>query len=473
VKTLVLLAVVGLGAQLVDGSLGMAYGVTSTTLLLAIGTNPAAASATVHLAEIGTTLASGLSHWKFGNVDWRVVLRVGVPGAIGAFAGATVLSRLSTEVAAPVMSLILLALGIYLLVRFTLRGIDRRNLGKPLRKRFLTPLGLVAGFVDATGGGGWGPVGTPALLASGRLEPRKVIGSIDTSEFLVALASSLGFLLALGSQGVNVVWVLGLLAGGLVAAPIAAWLVRHIPPRLLGSLVGGVIVVTNIRTLLKSDWIDAADPVRYGVYAVLYAVWALAFVHSFRQYRKERALEPVAEPNVAAEASAVEAQPASSCASSSGGRPGSGRSGRGSGRPLRCIPAQVSATESRTGRLGRPSARAREVSTSQAVRAVPSASHSGRCAHSCTPAASRSSSGIVTHSTSPPVTSRQRSSRPPSVVMPAGPVVFTAPPWPRSAIATSQPARSRASTTAIGRSRCSGTTTRPPWAIRSSHQPRR
>jgi uncharacterized membrane protein YfcA len=312
VKTLVLLAVVGLGAQLVDGSLGMAYGVTSTTLLLAIGTNPAAASATVHLAEIGTTLASGLSHWKFGNVDWRVVLRVGVPGAIGAFAGATVLSRLSTEVAAPVMSLILLALGSYLLGRFTLRGIDRRNLGKPLRKRFLTPLGLVAGFVDATGGGGWGPVGTPALLASGRLEPRKVIGSIDTSEFLVALAASLGFLLALGDQGINALWVVGLLLGGLIAAPIAAWLVRHIPPRLLGSLVGGVIVVTNIRTLLKSDWIDAADPVRYGVYAVLYAVWALAVVHSFRQYRKDRALEPVAEPNVAAEASAVEAQPASS-----------------------------------------------------------------------------------------------------------------------------------------------------------------
>ena len=194
-KTLVLLALVGLGAQLVDGSLGMAYGVTSTTLLLAIGTNPAVASATIHLAEIGTTLASGLAHWKFGNVDWKVVAKVGVPGAVGAFAGATFLSHLSTEVAAPVMSLILVSLGVYLLVRFTLRGIDRRNLGKPMRKRFLGPLGLVAGFVDATGGGGWGPVGTPALLASGRMEPRKVIGSIDTSEFLVALAASLGFLL--------------------------------------------------------------------------------------------------------------------------------------------------------------------------------------------------------------------------------------------------------------------------------------
>src|SRR5687768_18031640 len=133
----------------------MAYGVTSTTLLLAIGTNPAAASATVHLAEIGTTLASGLSHWKFGNVDWKVVAKIGVPGAVGAFAGATFLSYLSTEVAAPVMSLILLTLGAYILIRFTLRGIDRRHLGKPMRKRFLGPLGLVAGFVDATGGAGW------------------------------------------------------------------------------------------------------------------------------------------------------------------------------------------------------------------------------------------------------------------------------------------------------------------------------
>src|SRR5215217_399113 len=269
----------------------MAYGVTSSTLLLAIGTNPAMASATVHFAEIGTTLASGLAHWKFGNVDWKVVAKIGLPGAMGAFAGATVLSNLSTEIAAPVMSLILLTLGVYILVRFTLRGIDRRNLGKPMRKLFLGPLGLVAGFVDATGGGGWGPVGTPAILASGRMEPRKVIGSIDTSEFLVAVAASLGFLVALGSQGVDPVWAAGLLAGGLVAAPIAAWLVRHIPPRMLGSLVGGMIVLTNTRTLLNSDWIDASDPVRYGVYAVIYVLWAAAVVHSFREFRKDRALE--------------------------------------------------------------------------------------------------------------------------------------------------------------------------------------
>ena len=313
-KTLILLALAGLGAQLVDGSLGMAYGVTSTTLLLALGTNPAAASATIHLAEIGTTLASGLSHWKFGNVDWKVVAKVGLPGAVGAFAGATFLSSISTELAAPVMSLILVSLGAYILVRFTLRGIDRRNIGKPIRKRFLGPLGLVAGFVDATGGGGWGPVGTPALLSSGRMEPRKVIGSIDTSEFLVALAASLGFLFALGSQGIDPLWVAGLLAGGLVAAPIAAWLVRHIPPRLLGSLVGGMIVITNVRTLLRSEWVGASDIVSYAIYAVLFAVWVAAVVHSYRQYRQDAALESadavaeVAERNLAhaAEGSAFE-----------------------------------------------------------------------------------------------------------------------------------------------------------------------
>jgi uncharacterized membrane protein YfcA len=291
VKTLIVLALAGLGAQLVDGSLGMGYGVTSTTLLLALGTNPAAASATVHLAEIGTNLASGLSHWRFGNVDWKVVAKIGVPGAVGAFAGATVLSNLSTEVAAPVMSVILLALGLYLLIRFTLRGIDKRHLGKPMRKRFLAPLGLAAGFVDATGGGGWGPVSTPAILASGRLEPRKTIGSIDTSEFLVSVAASLGFLFALGDQGINLLWVLGLLAGGLVAAPLAAWLVRYVPPRLLGAGVGGMIVLTNAKSLLNSDWIDASDPVRYAAYAVIYLVWAAAVAYSFNEYRKDRALE--------------------------------------------------------------------------------------------------------------------------------------------------------------------------------------
>ncbi|GAA2579951.1 sulfite exporter TauE/SafE family protein [Winogradskya consettensis] len=287
-RRLLLLALVGLGAQLVDGSLGMAYGVTSTTLLLAIGTNPAAASATVHLAEIGTTLMSGFSHWRFGNVDWRVVLKIGLPGAVGAFAGATFLSGLDTATAAPLMSIILLVLGLYVFIRFTTLGLPKGNLGKPLRKRFLAPLGVVAGFVDATGGGGWGPVGTPAILASGRLEPRKTIGSIDTSEFLVAIAASIGFFVGIGSEDINLTWVLALLLGGVIAAPVAAWLVRHIPPRVLGSAVGGVIILTNVRTLLRSDWIDAPDAVRYSVYAVIYVVWAAALAYSIGQYRKHR-----------------------------------------------------------------------------------------------------------------------------------------------------------------------------------------
>ena len=294
-RKLVLLALVGLGAQLVDGSLGMAYGVTSTTLLLAINTSPAAASATVHLAEIGTTLVSGASHWRFGNVDWPVVLKIGVPGAVGAFAGATFLSGLSTETAEPVMASILLVLGLYILIRFTLRGLRRDQLGKPLRKRFLGPLGVVAGFVDATGGGGWGPVGTPAILASGRLEPRKTIGSIDTSEFLIAVAASIGFLVGIEGEGVKADWVTALLIGGIIAAPIAAWLVRHIPPRVLGSAVGGLIVLTNTRTILRSDWIDAPDGVRYAFYAVIYAVWAVALAYSIRRHLAERDLEPPAE----------------------------------------------------------------------------------------------------------------------------------------------------------------------------------
>ncbi|MFW0797378.1 sulfite exporter TauE/SafE family protein [Gordonia sp. CPCC 205515] len=287
-RTIVLIGLVGFAAQLVDGSLGMAYGVTTTTLLLAIGTNPAAASATVHLAEIGTTLVSGVSHWKFGNVDWKVVRRIAIPGAIGAFLGATILSKLSTEAAAPIMAIILLLLGVYILVRFTFSGIPRHNLGKPLRKRFLGPLGFVAGFVDATGGGGWGPVGTPAILASGRLEPRKVIGSIDTSEFIIALAASLGFLLSLGSQGINFAWVGAILVGGVLAAPIAAWLVRHIPPRLLGASVGGLIVLTNTRSLFRSDLLDVPQPVQTGVYALIVVAWAAAFAYSLRQYLRDR-----------------------------------------------------------------------------------------------------------------------------------------------------------------------------------------
>ncbi|GAB7047296.1 sulfite exporter TauE/SafE family protein [Catenuloplanes indicus] len=287
-RKLVVLALVGFAAQLVDGALGMGYGVTSTTLLLVAGLSPASASASVHLAEIGTTLAAGTAHWRFGNVDWRVVRRIALPGALGAFLGATVLSRLSTEAAEPWMAGILLALGIYLLVRFA-RPIGRVINRSPLRSRFLAPLGLVAGFVDATGGGGWGPVATPSLLVSGRMEPRKVIGSVDTSEFVVAMAASIGFLLGLGTSGF--VWgtVLALLAGGLIAAPIAAWLVRIVPAQLLGAVVGGMIVLTNARTLLKS--FDITGGATTAVYAVIVTGWLVAAALAVRALRRSRRTE--------------------------------------------------------------------------------------------------------------------------------------------------------------------------------------
>jgi hypothetical protein len=239
----------------------------------------------VHLAEVGTTAVAGISHWRFGNVDWRTVRRIGIPGAIGAFLGAVVLSSLSAEVAKPWMAGFLLALGAYILCRFTLFGPRKPTGRRYVRGRYLVPLGLGAGFVDATGGGGWGPVATPTILASGRYEPRKVIGSLDTSEFVVALAASIGFLLALGSQGVAWTYVGALLIGGVLAAPLAAWLVRHVTPALLGASVGGLILVTNARTLF--DVHDVSGDVRNLVYLALAGIWIASATVVVRRARRK------------------------------------------------------------------------------------------------------------------------------------------------------------------------------------------
>jgi uncharacterized membrane protein YfcA len=248
-RKLLVLGFVGLLAQLVDGSLGMAYGVTSTTLLLAVGVAPAAASAAVHFSEIGTSLVSGASHHKLGNVDWRTVSVLALPGFVGAFAGATFLSSLDGDLAKPVVAVILLSLGVYVIYRFLRLGGRRPTFKTRPSVGFLAPMGLFGGALDAVGGGGWGPVGTTTLLSSGRLEPRKVVGSIDTSEFVVAVGGSLGFLLALGSQGIDWGYAGALLAGGVVAAPIAAWLVKHLAARVLGVAAGGLIVLTNATTV--------------------------------------------------------------------------------------------------------------------------------------------------------------------------------------------------------------------------------
>jgi uncharacterized membrane protein YfcA len=300
-RSLVLLGIVGLVAQLVDGSLGMAYGVTSSTMLLAVGVAPAAASAAVHFSELGTTLISGASHWKFGNVDWRTVGILAIPGGVGAFFGATFLANLDGDLAKPWVALLLTGLGLYVLYRFLRLGGRRPQFKSRPSVFFLAPLGVVAGLMDAIGGGGWGPVGTTSLLSSGRLEPRKVIGSIDTSEFVVSVGASLGFLLALGSQGINFTWALALLAGGVIAAPIAAWVVRHLAPRVLGVAAGGFIVLVNAQTLLESWFgMDETSTTGWVIVGALAVVWVSLIANAVVAERASK--RAVATPEVTGDA---------------------------------------------------------------------------------------------------------------------------------------------------------------------------
>jgi uncharacterized membrane protein YfcA len=268
---LLTVALAGFGAQMVDGSLGMGYGVTSSTLLIAIGLAPAMASASVHLAEIGTSAASAYSHARMGNVDKTVLRRIALPGAVGAFAGATVLSNLSTQAARPWASTLLLILGVYVLFRFLRHRTVALKRGRP-GTRFLAPLGLIGGFVDATGGGGWGPVTTPALLANGRMAPNRVIGTMNAAEFLVAVAASLGFLFGLGLAAIDWRILVPLMIGGIIAAPIAAWIAHRLPMRIMGVTVGGMIIFTNTFTVMKAFGVsgDIVAP----TLIVLGAIWA-------------------------------------------------------------------------------------------------------------------------------------------------------------------------------------------------------
>lgn len=305
-RQLIVLGVVGFLAQLVDGSLGMGYGVTSSSLLLATGLTPALASASVHFAELGTNAASGISHWRLGNVDRRLVWRLGVPGAVGAFLGATLLSHLSTAAAAPIMAGILAALGVYILVRFAWRPPPVSHARtSPHRRRFLVPLGFLGGFVDATGGGGWGPVSTTTLLSAGRTAPRTVIGSVDTSELLVTVSASVAFVLGLGASGIHLGYVGVLLVGGLLAAPVAAWLVSRLPARILGGAVGAMIVLTNAPTLLSA--VGAVRIPAQATYAAVLLVWAILLAVLVRRYLapgpaevEESAVEPLPEAHPAA-----------------------------------------------------------------------------------------------------------------------------------------------------------------------------
>ncbi len=297
-RSLLIFTLVGVGAQLVDGALGMAFGVTATTLLVLSSVGAAQASAAVHLAEVGTTLASGLSHWRFKNIDWPLVAKLGLPGAVGAFLGATVLSSLSTEHAAPLMAAILMAIGAYVLLRFSLRTpIAVRGRGTRHGAKFLAPLGLFGGFIDASGGGGWGPVTTSTLLSQGKTAPRTVIGSVSASEFLVSISASLGFLVGLRDEFFqNWPVVVGLMVGGVIAAPIAAWLVSRISPALLGTGVGGVIVLTNSQKLVH--FFDIQWPWSTAIYTLIVVAWVSLVVYAWRVSRAPKTVPaPVSEPD--------------------------------------------------------------------------------------------------------------------------------------------------------------------------------
>jgi uncharacterized membrane protein YfcA len=283
---LIAIGFAGLVAQLVDGSLGMGYGVTSTSLLLTVGLAPALASASVHLAEIGTTATSGVSHWRMGNVDPRSLLLIGIPGGVGAFLGAVVLASLSLDAARPMVSLVLLVLGAVIIARFIhgrRTGLARSGVapvadGTRRHGWTLIPLGLLGGFLDASGGGGWGPVTTSSLMAAARMRPRTVIGTVSGSEFIVSVAASIGFLLTLGSAGIDFGIVAMLLAGGLVAAPIAAWLVGKFDDQALATGVGGLIIFLNLDRGLSLFGLDASLGLGLRLIVVALSITVVAFL---------------------------------------------------------------------------------------------------------------------------------------------------------------------------------------------------
>ena len=286
-RLLVFLAA-GLFAQLIDGSLGMGFGVIGTSVLVAGGATAAVASAVIHAAKVGTALVSGVSHWRFGNVHWRTVLLLGLPGAVGAYAGAAFLSSVDGDRFAPITAGILFVLGVYMIARYAY-GMTRKPLDPGrLRPRFLVPLGVAGGVVDAIGGGGWGPLTTPTLMTVGRMEPRRAIGSVSLAELLVAIAASIGFLGHLGGEKIDLSAVGALLAGAVLVAPVAAWVVRVLPARVLGTFVGGLIIVLNARTILLSLGVPGAP--RLALLMGLFAVGASMVVRAHLIARAEAAL---------------------------------------------------------------------------------------------------------------------------------------------------------------------------------------
>jgi len=234
----------GFLAQMIDGALGMAYGVSSTTFLLSLGIPAATASASVHIAEVCTTAVSGLSHMKLGNVDRHLFNRLVIAGVLGGITGAYILSEVPSDIIKPFVSGYLVIMGLVILWKAF-----RKLTPESKVTSHLFPLGLVGGFFDAIGGGGWGPIVTTTLVARGN-NPRFTVGSVNAAEFFVTFDESVMFLLTIGLTHWRI--ILGLLIGGVIAAPVAAFTVKHIPTRALMVMVGILITILSIRTIILS-----------------------------------------------------------------------------------------------------------------------------------------------------------------------------------------------------------------------------
>ncbi len=270
---LVVVFLAGFAASLVDGALGMGFGPTSSSILLGTGLSPAAISTTVNLAKVATGFTAAISHWRFDNIDRRVVRRLAVPGSIGALIGATVLASVDGDGLKPILSVLLLGMAARILLRFS-RPLPAMADGDELEEgsgRRYDERGTAA--VATAGGvtnglvGAWGPVVTPFLLQRG-LAPRYAIGSVNTAEVAVAVVASGSLLASVGGGGIDVAVVVAMLAGGVLAAPLAAWAIRFLPARGLGVAVGGLLFVVNIRELTSSAGLGALRWLAYGFVAL-------------------------------------------------------------------------------------------------------------------------------------------------------------------------------------------------------------
>ena len=268
----------GFAASMVDGALGMGFGPTSSSILLGTGLSPAAISTTVNLAKVATGVSAAVAHWRFGNIDRALVLRLAGPGCVGALIGVTVLASVDGDRLKPILALLLLVVAGRILVRFsrvlpTRPGTVDDNSGETTDGADLRGTAVAATAGGVTNGlvGAWGPVVTPFLLQRG-LAPRIALGSVNTAEVAVAVVASGSLLASVGGGGLDVGVVLAMLAGGVTAAPLAAWVIRFLPARALGVAVGALLLVTNTRELTS----DADPRARVVAYALVVAAAAVA-----------------------------------------------------------------------------------------------------------------------------------------------------------------------------------------------------